>query len=215
MPDEFFECFLEELPFSIPGPPCTDEHVRAYTGLVPDCLISYWQEFGFSGFGNGTAWLVDPAEWRVTTEQVLLDKVQHPRLGTYAQYIPFIRSAFGKVWFWTPGYGISLIVDPVRGVLFLKPPARDLTPGGFERSLHAFFTASGMERFVFYDRNEAPMFERVYQHLGALRFDELYGFAPGLLIGGAAIVEATHLFQIHVHIALLRSVIGDDWYVVA
>lgn len=37
--------------------------------------------------------------------------------------------------------------------------------------------------------------------------------APGLRIGGAAIVEATHLFQIHVHMAMLRSVIGDHWYV--
>lgn len=59
------------------------------------------------------------------------------------------------------------------------------------------------------------MFERVHQHLGDLRFDELYGFASGLLVGGPAIVEATHLFQIHVHTALVRSVIGDDWYVVA
>lgn len=215
MADEDFELFLTKLPLSIQGPACTGEHARAYTGLVPDCLVSYWQEFGFSGFGNGTAWLVDPIEWKVTTEEVLLDRVRHPRLGVDAQYIPFARSAFGKVWFWTPGYGISLIIDPVRGLLFFKPPARKLTPSGFERAMQSFFGASTMERFEFYDRNEEPMFERTYQHLGALQFDELYGFAPGLLIGGAAIVEATHLFQIHVHLALLRSVIGDDWYVVA
>jgi len=212
--DEDFELFLTKLP-SPPGPACTDEHVKSYTGLVPDCLISYWQEFGFSGFGNGTAWLVDPIEWKVTTEEVLLDRVQHPRLGADAQYIPFVRSAFGKVWFWTPGYGISLIVDPARGVLFVKPPARKLSPSGFERAMLSFFGASIMERFEFFDKNEEPMFERTHQHLGDLRFDELYGFAPGLLVGGAAILEATQLFQIHVHMALLRSVIGDDWYVVA
>lgn len=214
MADKYFEHFLTKLPLSIRGPACTDEHVQAFTGLVPNCLISYWQEYGFSGFGNGTAWLVDPIEWKVTTEEVLLDAVQHPRLGKDAQYIPFARSAFGKVWFWTPGYGISLIVDAARGVLFPKPPARDLTPSGLELTLHAFFTASGMDRFEFFDRNEEPMFERVYEHLGALQFDEVYGFAPGLLMGGPAIVEATHLFQIHVHMAFLRTAIGDDWYVV-
>ena len=215
MADEDFEYFLTKFPFSIAGPACTDEHVRAYTGLVPDNLIAYWQEFGFSGFGNGTVWLTDPIEWKDTTDGILLDRVQHPRLGSDAQYIPFIRNAFGKVWFWTPGYGISLIVDPVRGVLFVKPPARDQSPSGFERSLQAFFGASEPTRFEFYDRDERPMFERTYQHLGALRFDELYGFAPGLLVGGVAIVEATHLFQIHVHMALLRSVIGDGWLVAA
>lgn len=213
MADEDFEYFLTKLPLSIPGPQCTDEHVRTYTGLVPDCLISYWQEFGFSGFGNGTAWLVDPIEWKLTTEEILLDSVQHPRLGDDAQYIPFARSAFGKVWFWTPGYGVSLVVEPVRGTMFFRQPARDLSVSGLEGTMKAFFGASDSERFDFLDREEQPMFDRVYEHLGALQFDELYGFAPGLRIGGAAIVEATHLFQIHVHMALLRSVIGDHWYV--
>lgn len=212
MADEYFEYFLTKLPLSIAGPACTDEHVRAYTGVVPDCLISYWREYGFSGFGNGTAWLVDPIEWKLTTDEVLLDTIEHPRLGKDAQYIPFIRSAFGKVWFWTPGYGISLSVDPVRGTMFFQLPARKLTPAGFERSMQAFFTTADSDVFDFRDNNDQGMFDRVYEHLGALRSDELYGFAPGLLIGGAAIVEATHLFQIHVHMALLRSVIGN-WYV--
>ncbi|QSN26538.1 DUF1851 domain-containing protein [Mycobacteroides abscessus subsp. abscessus] len=213
VPDEYFECFLEELPLSIPGPACTDEHIRAYTGLVPDCLISYWREFGFSGFGNGAAWLVDPDEWKVTTDEVLLDAIRHPRLDERAQYIPFIRSAFGKVWFWTPGYGISVSVEPARGIMFLKPPARKSTPSGLQRSMEAFFTASDKDRFEFFDNDEAPMFDRVYEHLGPLQFDEVYGFAPGLRIGGTAVVESTHLFQIHVHMAFLRTAIGDNWYV--
>ncbi|MBN7388537.1 GAD-like domain-containing protein [Mycobacteroides abscessus subsp. abscessus] len=208
MPDEYFECFLEELPFSVPGPPCTDEHVRAYTGLVPDCLIAYWQEFGFSGFGNGVAWLVDPLEWKVTTEEVLLDAIQHPRLGEGAQYIPFARGAFGKTFFWTPGYGISLTVEPARGTVFFWAP-----PKGIERAMQAFFTASGKEQFDFFDRNEKPMFDRVHEHLGSLQFDEVYGFSPGLRIGGASNVDSAHLFQIHVHMAFLRTAIGDDWYV--
>lgn len=213
MSDEDFEHFLTKFPLSIPGPQCTDEHVRAYMGLVPDCLISYWQEFGFSGFGNGLIWLVDPIEWKVTTEEILLDTIRHPRLGDDAQYIPFARNAFGKVWFWTPGYGVSLTVEPVRGTVFFGAPAPNTTANGLSGALKAFFATAKKARLDFLDREEQPMFDRVYEHLGALQFDELYGFAPGLRIGGAAIVEATHLFQIHVHMALLRSVIGDHWYV--
>lgn len=186
--------------------------MRGYTGLVPDCLISYWHEFGFSGFGNGLIWLVDPIEWKVTTEEILLDTIRHPRLGDDAQYIPFIRSAFGKVWFWTPGYGVSLVVEPVRGSVFFRT-VTESSKEDLEWTLKAFFTGTEKKQFDFLDREEEPMFDRVYEHLGALQFDELYGFAPGLRIGGAAIVEATHLFQIHVHMALLRSVIGDHWYV--
>ncbi|QSM95676.1 DUF1851 domain-containing protein [Mycobacteroides abscessus subsp. abscessus] len=212
MSDEDFEYFLTKFPLTIPGPQCTDEHVRRYTGLVPDCLISYWQDYGFSGFGNGLIWLVDPIEWKVTTEEILLDTIKHPRLGDDAQYIPFIRSAFGKVWFWTPGYGVSLVVEPVRGSVFFRT-VTESSKEDLEWTLKAFFTGTEKKQFDFLDREEEPMFDRVYEHLGTLQFDELYGFAPGLRIGGAAIVEATHLFQIHVHMALLRSVIGDHWYV--
>lgn len=212
MSDEDFEYFLTKFPLTIPGTRCTDEHVRGYTGLVPDCLISYWQDYGFSGFGNGLIWLVDPIEWKVTTEEILLDTIKHPRLGDDAQYIPFIRSAFGKVWFWTPGYGVSLVVEPVRGSVFFRT-VTESSKEDLEWTLKAFFTGTEQKQFDFLDREEDLMFDRVYEHLGALQFDELYGFAPGLRIGGAAIVEATHLFQIHVHMALLRSVIGDHWYV--
>ncbi|SHU79912.1 GAD-like domain-containing protein [Mycobacteroides abscessus] len=213
MADEDFDHFLTKFPLSIPGPACTDEHVGAYTGLVPDCLVSYWQEFGFSGFGDGLLWLVDPIEWRLTTNEILLDTIRHPRLDADAQYIPFARNAFGKVWFWTPGYGLSLVVEPVRGTVFFGASAPRTTPEGLSGALKAFFATAKKPGLDFLDKNEDPMFDRVYAHLGALQFDELYGFAPGLRIGGAAIVEATHLFQIHVHMALLRSVIGDHWYV--
>ncbi|OHU75820.1 hypothetical protein BKG84_26460 [Mycobacteroides chelonae] len=79
--------------------------------------------------------------------------------------------------------------------------------------MKAFFTGADAEQFDFRDREEVPMFDRVYEYLGPLQFDEVYGFAPGLRIGGAAVVESTHLFQIHVHMALLRTAIGDNWYV--
>ncbi|OHU55938.1 hypothetical protein BKG83_17335 [Mycobacteroides chelonae] len=212
MTDKYFEYFLTKLPLSIPGPACTEEHVRAYRGLVPDCLISYWQEFGFSGFGNGTAWLVDPIEWKVTTDEVLLDTIRHPRLSEDARYIPFIRSAFGKTFFWTPGYGVSLVVEPVRGSVFYRSVTAS-SPEDLDWSMKAFFTGADAEQFDFRDREEVPMFDRVYEYLGPLQFDEVYGFAPGLRIGGAAVVESTHLFQIHVHMALLRTAIGDNWYV--
>ncbi|SKF79496.1 GAD-like domain-containing protein [Mycobacteroides abscessus] len=213
MADEYFEYFLTKFPLSTSGPACTDEHVRDYTGLVPDCLISYWQEYGFSGVGNGIAWLVDPIEWKVTADEVLLDTLRHPRLDENALYIPFLRSAFGKTFFWTPGYGMSITVEPARGSAFFWAPPKDSSPQSLERAMQAFFTAARKDQFDFRGRDEEPMFDRVYEHLGPLQFDEVYGFAPGLRIGGAAVVESTHLFQIHVHMAFLRTAIGDDWYV--
>ncbi|MFV8309539.1 GAD-like domain-containing protein [Mycobacteroides chelonae] len=206
MPDESFEYFLSKLPLAVQGPACTDTHVNTFTGLVPNALISYWQEFGFSGFGDGVIWLIDPMEWATTTE-ILLDGLQHPQLPPDAQFIPFARSAFGKVWFWTPGYGITLILNPADGTAFfgsLMDPSRD-TDG----LLTAFFATAKKDRFDFLDNSEEYMFDRVSKRLGSLQFDQVYGFAPGIVLGGPVVPENTHLFEIHAHMALLRAAIAD------
>ncbi|WP_100515125.1 GAD-like domain-containing protein [Mycobacteroides abscessus] len=212
MADEYFAYFLTKLPLSIQGSACTEAHVREYSGLVPDALISYWQEYGFSGFGNGIAWLVDPIEWKVTADEVLLDVIRHPRLDKDAQYIPIMRSAFGKVWFWTPGHGVSLVIEPVRGFAFFRTLETNPTERDLDMSLKAFIAGSDKEQYDLADKDDQPMFDRVYERLGALEFNELYGFVPGVRLGGAAVVENTTLFEIHVHMALLRSAIGNTWY---
>lgn len=206
MPDEDYAYFQTKFPLSAAGPACTVEHVNTYKGLVPDALIAYWQEFGFSGFGDGIVWFVDPIEWKATAE-LLLGGLRHPQLPEDAQFIPFARSAFGKVWFWTPGYGITLILDPADGTAFfgsLMDPSRD-TDG----LLTAFFATAKKDRFDFLDNSEEYMFDRVSKRLGSLQFDQVYGFAPGIVLGGPVVPENTHLFEIHVHMALLRAAIAD------
>lgn len=77
------------------------------------------------------------------------------------QYIPIVRSAFGKVWFWTPGSGKSLVVETVRVPVFYRSLETGSSGDDLEWSVKAFFTGAEKQQFDFRDRNEEPMFDRV------------------------------------------------------
>ena len=208
MTDQNFEYFLTKFPLTSRGPDVTDEHRAMFSGRVPDTLLSHWQEFGFSGFGNGLVWLVDPLEWQATGA-MFLEGLRHPSLGADAQYIPIVRSAFGKIWFWTPGFGWSLNVDPVLGTAFFR--TGDDSVSSDDLALGAFFVACRKDRFDFDDEHEVGLFDPVRERLGPLRADEVYGFVPALRYGGAPVAQNVSIFPIHAHLAILREAIGTDW----
>ncbi|WP_073694055.1 GAD-like domain-containing protein [Mycobacterium sp. ST-F2] len=37
--------------------PVPDERYAQFAGLVPDLLIDFWRQYGFSGFGSGPLWI--------------------------------------------------------------------------------------------------------------------------------------------------------------
>lgn len=204
MADADFEYFLTKLPRTQEGPACTEDHLKAYRDEIPKALLSYWKEFGFSGFGDGIIWRTDPLEWGHTTE-TLTAELSHPDLGESATYIPYARSAFGEVYFWTPGFGRSLSIDPVYRLAFFTRPGR---AGAKDRSIQSFFGSSDRNEFDL-KWNDVPLFESVLERCGPLTYDLMYGFVPAVALGGAASVETASPFDIHVHLELLKEFAGE------
>ncbi|TEA08734.1 GAD-like domain-containing protein [Mycobacteroides salmoniphilum] len=205
MVDEYFEYFLAEFPLSWRGAICTSEHERIYSGLLPEALISYWNEYGFSGFGAGRVWLVDPLEWRQITE-ILLDGIRHPQLPKDARYIPIVRSAFGEIWFWTPDFGISITLNPVLGTVFFGTKSQNVD----DKTIQAFFVGADNERFDIEDNDGIGLFDRVLERVGKLQADEIYGFVPAAIYGGALAPENVSVFPIIAHLVLLREFMGNN-----
>lgn len=204
MADEVFEYFLTKLPRTQDGAACTQEHIDTYRGLVPDALLSYWKEFGFAGFGDGIVWLTDPIEWRHTTK-ILTEGLNHPDLDNDVTYIPYARTAFGKTYFWTPGYGGALSVDPIYRRAFYTGQTHS---GAADRALQAFFGSSNRSRFDL-EWGDVPLFESVPERCGPLTYDLMYGFVPAVALGGAASVETAAPFDIHIHLELLKELAGE------
>ncbi|WP_100483380.1 GAD-like domain-containing protein [Mycobacteroides abscessus] len=221
MADESFEYFLTKFPLAAKGPECTQMHLDIYRDLLPPALISYWQEFGFSGFGNGIVWLVDPLEWEPTISEAFqsapLGPLRHPSLPEDTQYIPIARGAFGKIWFWTPGYGKSVTIEPADGTVFYSPLESKRPNSNLNTAIQVVFSGRSSDRFNYRDKNEEFIFGRVFERLGLLSFDQVYGFSPAVRAGGVADAANAAILPIHAHMAELAGATiasgGWDTYV--
>ncbi|ADG76886.1 GAD-like domain protein OS=Tsukamurella paurometabola (strain ATCC 8368 / DSM / CCUG 35730 /CIP 100753 / JCM 10117 / KCTC 9821 / NBRC 16120 / NCIMB 702349/ NCTC 13040) OX=521096 GN=Tpau_0236 PE=4 SV=1 [Tsukamurella paurometabola] len=205
MTDDHFELFLRDVPLTTAGPACTQQHLDTYRGVLPNPLLSYWQEYGFSGFGDGIVWLTDPLEWQATTTLITAG-ITHRPLGTDATYIPILRTAFGKIWFWTPGFGRSLTITPAVGTAscIIQSAPRDL-------SLQATFATGDRERYDF-DPKGFPggLFEQVLTRCGPLTVDQVYHFTPSIVSDDDPVdISTAQVANIHEWLAAVKTEVGD------
>ncbi|WP_254304049.1 GAD-like domain-containing protein [Shewanella sp. VB17] len=102
MLDENLEEFLREFgqPTSQRFP--TASEVEQYRGILPDRLLEYWQEIGFSGYMDGLFWIVNPADYDDVVER-FLESTDFPELDTYHV---IARNAWGKLHLWGKKQGI-------------------------------------------------------------------------------------------------------------
>ena len=62
--DEFINSFLED--FGSPEIQTfpTQEYIESYRGRLPDALLGYWRDLGFSRYKGGLFWIVDPEKYQ-------------------------------------------------------------------------------------------------------------------------------------------------------
>ncbi|WP_289844499.1 GAD-like domain-containing protein, partial [Acinetobacter bereziniae] len=63
--EDDFDYFYNDEGF---GPPIEalqvdEDTLKKYENKLPKRLLYYWKEYGFSGWGNGLFWLVNPADY--------------------------------------------------------------------------------------------------------------------------------------------------------
>ena len=60
--DESFAYFYKDKEFgpAIDTKPVPQRSLEKFKGKLPDQLLSYWQQYGWSGYGRGLFWTVDP-----------------------------------------------------------------------------------------------------------------------------------------------------------
>ncbi|BDD84558.1 hypothetical protein TPB0596_43210 [Tsukamurella pulmonis] len=207
MTDDHFQLFLSKLPLTNPGPACTPNHFDTYGGILPEPLLSYWQEYGFSGFGDGIVWLTNPIEWRQTTN-VLTAGITHRLLGTDATYIPILRTAFGEILFWTPGYGRSLKLAPAAAtascIIQSEPSASDL-------SLQSTFAMGRSSRYDLQPKGRTDgVFKEVLGRCGPLEFDQVYHFTPSIINDDDRVnLNTAEIANIHVWLSHVKQTVGD------
>lgn len=200
--DEGLEYFLEEFGPIVQPQDVPDAALRQYAGVLPDKLLSYWREVGWSGFAQGLYWLVDPALWEEPMQRMLGET---GFLKTDVYHV-IARNAFGDMWLWGQQTGGSLHICSSDGMVFPRSQRPGFGEKGMDFEMQIYFSTSEPRDIDLLGSDEKPLFERAYRKLGPLRADQVYGFVPLPALGGGGDLNSLQILDAETYMDLLAEV---------
>lgn len=201
--DKFFDNFYNHTGFGPAIDPVipTKSYCDDYKGMLPDQLVEYWQQYGFSGWGKGLFWIVNPLEYK----GVLQGWLKGTPLENQDEYNVIARTAFGTLYVWGKNTGHSITILPHYGMLFPNDQTDNILSRGEDRMVKSFFSSKKLESCDFKDEGDKTLFQRSKEKLGQLNHDEMYAFVPALALGGRAELKNLQKVNIIEHLALLTD----------
>jgi hypothetical protein len=199
MRDEDFKYFVTnfgEATYRVATPPTSIEKWR---GRLPDRLLTYWTDEGWSGYANGLFWFVNPDDY----EDLVDEWLDGTRLDEVDAFHAIARTAFGELFLFGESTGRSVKISCSTQAVFV----RDLTRKTLQKldlSLRAFI-GMGKDACDLKDESGLPLFDRALGSLGALAPDEMYGFEPAVVLGGKMLLENLRKVKLDQHLTILRQ----------
>jgi hypothetical protein len=190
--DQLFEYFLQKMGPAIERLDVPPSTIERYRNKLPEQLLAYWQEHGWSGYANGLFWTVDPQEYEPVLEAWIGDT---PFMEQDAYHI-VARSAFGGLYFWGERSGYALDLFAPGSFVLPKSPKT----GSLNDRIQKFFGFRDPEENDF-----ADLFAPALKKLGRLQHDEMYGFVPALALGGPSTLDHLQKVQAVEHLVLLAQ----------
>jgi len=157
------------------------EIINKYQDILPNELLFYWKQYGFSSFKDGLFWLTNPDEYRDLVAEYLSGTVfaDRPNLHVVA------RTAFGELYLWESKKGGTLDLKSFSNMIFLDAVAdRENFTQEEENYAMNRFLAKYPKSLDEEDGSSKPLFERCLKKFGKLEPNEMYGYKLSSFLGG-------------------------------
>jgi len=200
--DEYLDCFLDEFGMATDFIAATSAQIEAYRGILPEQLLTYWQELGFSGFANGIFWLTNPADY-----QDILDRFLDETIFEEDDiYHVIARDAWGRLYLWGQKTGESLQI--VTYLNWLKTKAgdeQDIKDNNAGLAIQKFLAFQEIDDLDLENSQGKGVFTPALKKYGTLAANEVYGFSPFLFMGGDKKINNIDKCDIFTHLNLIAD----------
>jgi hypothetical protein len=199
--DEYFEYFSKKMGSSVHRRAVPQSSCERYKDKLPPLLISHWNNYGWSGYGEGLFWTVNPAEY----EPVINAWLEDSSINQSPPFHVIARGAFGDLYLWQEGTGSRLTLCAAYARYLLKKiePRHE----EFDTSVQSFFASKRPENNDF-----DGLFSPALHKLGPLQPDEMYGFVPALALGGPGTLNTLQKVKTIEHLTFLSQLSPlTDW----
>lgn len=180
MPDKIFEDFL--LKEKVP-----EDVIANYTGRIPEAVLEVWKQYGFGSILGGYLKFINPNEFEPVLKDVYLRNQDSIALFT---------TSMGDIIVWEDNKYLTL--------LNFRRGKADVISSGFKY----FFSDLEDESFLDEELDWNP-YQEATKMYGQPSFNECFGYAPLLGLGGPEKVENLNKVKLIEHIYLITQFMGQ------
>jgi hypothetical protein len=163
-----------------------NELVEKYSSLLPEKLISFWQEHGFGTIADGYLKVVNPDDYEPSLREIYSPVYKNP-------VVMFITGLSDLI-IWENNYTI---------LLDLRHGTSKVLESGFKYFFEDIYDADYIN-----DDLEGANYFSAQKQSGLIAFDECYGYVPLLGLGGPEKANNLKKVKIKEHISLVAQALG-------
>lgn len=164
----------------------SQECITKYANRVPSELIDIWQRYGFGAFMGGYLKIINPDEYA----QLLSSSYFRADVA-----VPIMATAFGDIITWEKQRFVAIVK--------YRYGQSEIMISGLELFIMLLKDNSFTRRFF-----TLELYAQAVNQYGGLAYDECFGFAPLLALGGKESVENIKKVKLKEHIALITDIAG-------
>ncbi|WP_118186163.1 GAD-like domain-containing protein [Paraburkholderia phosphatilytica] len=196
--DEFGEATLR-----IDAP---ESSIGKWSGKLPDRILEFWKDEGWSAYADGLLWIVDPDDY----EDIVDEWLDGSGLDQIDAFHAIARTAFGKLYIFGESTGQSVTINCVTNSIFALPRnLKKRDQRGLDISVRSFFCTE-QKACDLADEEGKRLFKRALSSLGLLAADEMYGFEPAIVLGGKMQLENLRKVKLDQHLTILRQLAAPN-----
>jgi hypothetical protein len=201
MRDEDFQVFFDEFGEATNCVDAPSSSIGQWSGKLPDRMLEFWKDEGWSAYADGLFWIVDPDEY----EDLVDEWLDGSGLDQIDAFHAIARTAFGKLYLFGESTGQSVTVNCATNSIFALPKnLKKRDQRRLDVSVRSFFCIE-QGSCDLDDEAGTPLFRRALAALGPLDPDEMFGFEPAIVLGGKMHLENLRKVKLDQHLTILRQ----------
>ncbi|MEY0436735.1 GAD-like domain-containing protein [Providencia huaxiensis] len=116
MRDEFFDAFIDEFGEASTLRYVSEEKIEKWRGKLPELLLTYWHNEGWSSYYNGLFTIVDPDDY----EDIVDEWLENTYLEEIDSFHAIAINGFGNIYLCGEKTGQCVVINSVFNTIFVQ-----------------------------------------------------------------------------------------------
>ncbi|MET4862731.1 GAD-like domain-containing protein [Morganella morganii] len=203
MRDEVFGIFIDEVGEATTSRCVPEVEIEKWKGKLPELLLNYWRNEGWSSYYNGLLTIVNPEDYEDIVDEWLED--------TYLEEIDVFHAiavnGFGNLYLCGEKTGRCVTISSLYNTLIVnkKSLKNKQSDVNLDFGIESFFIS-----FDIGYQNKKGLFEKAVKKFGPLGDYEIFGFEPVLILGGELDIKYIQKVDARIHLSILSQLADPE-----